>query len=130
GQRPDLEEELLRPALLTAVALTPTGRVSVLLSNGSNLEAQVAKFSAPITLDAKGNPLKDSGRELALLKIQDGAYPALSITNKEPKVGDELHILGFPGVVRDHELLSRSALKEASATKGQVSGFNTDAIGQ
>jgi rhodanese-related sulfurtransferase len=33
-------------------------------------------------------------------------------------------------VVRDHELLSRSALKEASATKGQVSGFNTDTIGQ
>jgi S1-C subfamily serine protease/rhodanese-related sulfurtransferase len=130
GQRPDLEEELLRAIPLTAVTLTTTGRVSVLLSNGANLEAQVEKFSAPITLDAKGNPLKDSGRDLALLKIQDGTYPALSITNKEPKVGDDVHILGFPGVVRDHELLSRSALKEASATKGQVSGFNTDAIGQ
>jgi S1-C subfamily serine protease/rhodanese-related sulfurtransferase len=130
GQRPDVEEELLRAIPLAAVTLTTTGRVSVLLSNGTNLEAQVAKFSAPITLDAKGNPLKDSGRDLALLKIQDRAYPALSITDKEPKVGDDLHILGFPGVVRDHELLSRSALKEASATKGQISGFNTDAIGQ
>ena len=130
GQRPDLEEDLLRAIPLAAVTLKTTGRVSVLLSNGANLEAQVARFSAPITLDAKGNPFKDSGRDLALLKIQDGAYPALSITNKEPKVGDDLHILGFPGVVRDHELLSRSALKEASATKGQVSGFNTDAIGQ
>jgi S1-C subfamily serine protease/rhodanese-related sulfurtransferase len=130
GLRPDLEEELLRAIPLATVTLTTTGRVSVLLSNGANLEAQVTKFSAPITLDAKGNPLKDSGRDLALLKIRDGAYPALSITDKEPKVGDELHILGFPGVVRDHELLSRSALKEASATKGQVSGFNTDAIGQ
>src|SRR5215831_15217741 len=130
GQRPDLEEELLRAIPLAAVTLTTTGRVSVLLSNGANLEAQVAKFSAPITLDAAGNPLKDSGRDLALLRIQDGAYPALSITDREPKVGDDLHILGFPGVVRDHELLSRSALKEASATKGQVSGFNTDKIGQ
>jgi len=130
GQRPDLEEEMLRAIPLAAVKLTPTARVSVLLSNGANLEAQVAKFSAPITLDAKGNPLKDSGRDLALLKIQAGAYPALSITDKEPKVGDEIHVLGFPGVVRDHELLSRSALKEASTTKGQVSGFNTDAIGQ
>jgi len=130
GQRPDLEEELLRAIPLAAVTLATMGRVSVLLSNGANLEARVAKFSAPITLDATGNPLKDSGRDLALLKIQDGVYPALSITNKEPKVGDDLHILGFPGVVRDHELLSRSALKEASATKGQVSGFNTDAIGQ
>src|SRR5215475_8198196 len=130
GQRPDLEEELLRAIPIANVKLTPTVRVGVLLSNGMNLDAQVVKFSAPITLDAKGNPLKDSGRDLALLKIQDGAYPALSITNKEPKLGNELHILGFPGVVRDHELLSRSALKEASATKGQVSGFNTDAIGQ
>ncbi len=130
GQRPDLEEEMLRAIPLATVTLTPTARVSVLLSNGANLEAQVAKFSAPITLDAKGNPLKDSGRDLALLKIQDGAYPALSITDKEPKLGDEIYILGFPGVVRDHELLSRTALKEASATKGQVSGFNTDAIGQ
>lgn len=130
GQRPDLEEELLRAVHLATVKLTPTGRVSVLLSNGANLEAQVAKFSAPIPLDAKGNPLKDSGRDLALLKIQDGAYPALLITGKEPKVGDELRILGFPGVVRDHELLSRNALKEAPAPKGEVSGFNTDAIGQ
>ena len=130
GQRPDIEEELLRAIPIAGVKLTPTGRVSVLLSNGANLEARVAKFSAPITLDAKGTPLKDSGRDLALLKIEDGAYPVLSITDKQPKLGDDLHILGFPGVVRDHELLSRTALKEASATKGQVSGFNTDAIGQ
>jgi S1-C subfamily serine protease/rhodanese-related sulfurtransferase len=130
GERPDLEEELLRAIPIAAVKLTPTGRVRVLLSNGADLEAQVAKFSAPITLDLKGAPLKDSGRDLALLKVQDGAYPVLSITDKEPKLGDNLHILGFPGVVRDHELLSRTALNEASATKGQVSGFNTDAIGQ
>ena len=130
GQRPDLEEELLRAIPLSAVTLTPTARVSVRLSNGANLEAQVAKFSAPITLDTQGNPLKDSGRDLALLKIQDGAYPALSISDKVPKVGDELRILGFPGVVRNHELLDQSALKEASATKGEVSGFNTDKLGQ
>ena len=130
GQRPDLEEQLLRAIPITAVKLTPTGRVSVLLSNGADLEAQVAKFSAPITLDAKGNPLKDSGRDLALLKVPDGTYPVMSISDMEPKLGDGLHILGFPGVVRDHELLSRTALKEASATNGQVSGFNTDAIGQ
>lgn len=129
-ERPDLQEELLRTIPIAAVKLAPTGRVSVLLSNGANLEAQVAKFSAPITLDARGNALRDSGRDLALLKVQDGAYPALSITDKAPKVGDDLHILGFPGVVRDHQLLSQTALKEASATKGQVSGFNTDKIGQ
>jgi hypothetical protein len=71
GQRPDLEEELLRAVPLVAVTLTTTGQVNVLLSNGENLDAQVVKFSAPITFDAKGNPLKDSGRDLALLKIRE-----------------------------------------------------------
>ena len=84
GQRPDLEEEMLRAIPLATVTLTPTARVSVLLSNGANLEAQVAKFSAPITLDAKGNPLKDSGRDLALLKIQDGAYPSCRSRTRSP----------------------------------------------
>src|SRR5262249_4977582 len=97
GQRPDLEEDLLRAVPLTSVTLlAPTGRVTVLLSNGAKLEAQVTKFSAPITLDAKGNPLKDSGRDLALLKVQDGAYPALSISDKVPKIGDDVRILGYP----------------------------------
>ena len=130
GERPDLEEERRRAIPLAAVKLTPTGRVIVLLSNSANLEAQVVKFSAPMTLDAKGNPLPDSGRDLALLKIQAGVYPALAITEKDPKLGDSVHILGFPGVVRNHELLSRSAQAEASVTNGQVSGFNKDALGQ
>jgi len=130
GQRPDLEEELLRAIPIGSVKLTPTVRVGVLLSNGMNLDAQVVKFSAPITLDAKGNPLKDSGRDLALLKIQDGSYPALSISDKVPKIGDDVRIIGFPGVVRDHELIKQSALKEASATKGEISGFNTDKLDQ
>ena len=70
GQRPDLEEELLRAVPLGAVTLTTTARVSVLLSNGANLDAQVVKFSAPITLDAQNKPLKDSGRDLALLQVE------------------------------------------------------------
>src|SRR5262245_25128094 len=65
GERPELEEQLLRAIPTASVSLAPTSRVSVLLSNGANLEAQVAKFSAPITLDANGNPLKESVRHRA-----------------------------------------------------------------
>src|SRR5262249_50944017 len=107
GQRLDLEDDIRRKIPLTAVNLKPAGRVRVLLSNGTNLDAQVAKFSAPMTLDAKGNPLPDSGRDLALLKVSAGVYPALSITTEDPKLGDSVYILGFPGVVRNHELLRR-----------------------
>jgi len=130
GQRPDIEDDLRRSVPLTAAKLTASRQVRVLLSNGADLEAKVVKFSAPMTLDAKGNPLPDSGRDLALLQIQTGQYPALAVTDQEPKIGDWVHILGFPGVVRNHELLNRSAQTEASVTTGQVSGFKKDAIGQ
>src|SRR5262249_21871721 len=122
--------EIRRVVPLSTASLTTTRRVRVLLSNGAALDAKVVKFSAPMTLDAKGNPLRDSGRDLALLQVAAGAYPALSLTDREPKLGDSVYILGFPGVVRNHELLSRSAQAEATVTNGQVSGFNKDAVGQ
>jgi rhodanese-related sulfurtransferase len=46
------------------------------------------------------------------------------------KIGDPVHILGFPGVVLSHELLSQSVSLEASVTNGAVSGFKQDTIGQ
>jgi len=130
GQRPELEEEIRRAIPPAAAKLTTTRHVRVLLSNGADLDARVVKFSAPITLDATGKPLPDSGRDLALLRIAEGAYPALALTDRAPKVGDSVHILGYPIVVLEHELLSRSARTEATVTNGQVSGFNADALGQ
>jgi hypothetical protein len=46
------------------------------------------------------------------------------------KIGDRLHILGFPGVVLSHELLNASAKVEASVTNGAVSGFKQDVANQ
>src|SRR6185436_14101088 len=72
----------------------------------------------------------DSGRDLALLRVKDGVYPALALAARDTQIGDAVHILGFPGVVLSHELLSRTATIEASVTNGAVSGFQVDAIGQ
>lgn len=130
GERPDIEDEIRRSVSLSAAKLTPTPQVTVLLSNGNKLVAQVVKFSAPLLLDASGEPLPDSGRDLALLRIQAGVYPALPMIDRDPNLGDPVHILGFPGVVLTHELLSKSARLEASVTNGEVSGFKQDAIGQ
>jgi S1-C subfamily serine protease/rhodanese-related sulfurtransferase len=129
-QKPEIEEQIRRAIPLTAARLTTTAQITVLLSNGARREAAVVKFSPPITLDAKGQPLPDSGRDLALLRIQRGAYPALSLSERDPNLGDSVHILGYPGVVLNHELLDPSAQREATVTNGQVSGFNKDAIGQ
>jgi S1-C subfamily serine protease/rhodanese-related sulfurtransferase len=133
GERPDLEERIRQEATERALAsaqVTPQPQISVMLSNGVKLMAEVKKFSAPVLLDRNGRPVSDSGRDLALLRVKDGVYPTLSIADSAAKLGDPVHILGFPGVVLSHELLSQSVAREASFTNGSVSGFDVDAIGQ
>jgi rhodanese-related sulfurtransferase len=133
GQRPDVEERLRRVATdrgLATAKLKTTASITVMLSSGVKLPAEVKKFSPPLGLDALGQPLKDSGRDLALLRVRDGVYPALALTTRDTKIGDPVHILGFPAVVIAHELLRRDVTPEASVTNGAVSGFKPDAIGQ
>ncbi len=133
GQRPEVEDRLRRQITDRAMAglrFTPEPRITVTLSNGVTLPAAVQKFSPPLLLDAAGRPVRDSGRDLALLKVADGVYPALALSTRTPQIGDPLHILGFPGVVLTHELLNQSVSIEASVTNGAVSGFKQDAIGQ
>src|SRR2546426_109513 len=101
-----------------------------MLSNGTKLTAEVRKFSPPVLLDNDNRPLPDSGRDLALLRVRDGVYPAITLATRDSQIGDPVHILGFPGVVLSHELLNKSAALEASVTNGAVSGFKQDQIGQ
>jgi CRP/FNR family transcriptional regulator, cyclic AMP receptor protein len=133
GMQPALEDQLRRRFTDRAMArmqFTPQPSLTVLLSNGIALPAEVKKFSAPALLDANGRPTADSGRDLALLRVRDGIYPALAISSRDAKIGDTVHIIGFPGVVLSHELLNQSATLEASVTNGAVSGFKVDQIGQ
>ena len=133
GQRPDVEEQIRRQAsdlALASAKVVPQPQVTVLLSNGTKLRVEIKKFSPPLLLDNSGRPLKDSGRDLALLRVKDGVYPAIGLATREGQIGDPVHILGFPGVVLTHELLNQSVTLEASVTNGAVSGFKQDAIGQ
>ena len=135
GQRPDVEETIRRQVTDRANAsmkIQTSPSITVLLSNGTKLPAEVKKFSPPIGLDAAGMPLPapQSGRDLALLRVKDGVYPALTVSMREVQIGDSVHILGFPGVILSHELLNKSVSMEASVTNGAVSGFKQDAIGQ
>src|SRR2546430_1253079 len=56
--------------------------------------------------------------------------PAIRVGDRDARIGDPVHIIGFPGVVLSHELLNKSATLEASVTNGAVSGYKQDAIGQ
>src|SRR5213080_1893649 len=133
GPRPEVEEQIRRQASdvgLATAKVAPVPKITVMLSNGTKLTAEVKKFSPPLLLDNNNRPLPDSGRDLALLRVKDGVYPAIALAKRDSQIGDPVHILGFPGVVLSHELLNKSAALEASVTNGAVSGFKQDQIGQ
>lgn len=120
----DLSNQALAAAGAGAtIKLDPS--ISVILSNGMRLNATVAKYSPPVAGEGM------SGRDLALLKLEAADMPALTLgDSSNAKIGDQIHILGFPGVVLGHELLNASAKVEASVTNGAISGFKQDITNQ
>jgi rhodanese-related sulfurtransferase len=132
GQRPDLEDQLRRAAMGPAVRsakveLKPS--LFVLLANGFRLPAKVEKYSPPVSLERGAGVM--SGRDLALLSVEASEMPAFKLgESRNLKIGDQIHILGFPGVVLTHELLNSTAKVEASVTNGAVSGFKQDVQNQ
>ena len=123
GDRPELEDALAREAVAATpadkVTLDPT--VSVILQNGKRLAGRIAKYSAPGGGDAM------SGRDLALLRVEATDMPTLPLGDSSTvKIGDKIAVIGFPGVVMSHELLSATAKAQASVTHGAVSGFKQD----
>jgi rhodanese-related sulfurtransferase len=119
-------EEAAKRKLLDAVL--PTAKVNLqpqifVVTAKGRLKAEVKKYSPPVS--------EMSAKDLALLKVDGDSFPVLPLADSRGvQVGDPVHILGFPGVVLSHELLSRTATIEASVTNGAVSGFQVDAIGQ
>ena len=127
GDRPDVEDGLAREAVGSTpadkVTLEPT--VSVILQNGMRLGGRIAKFNAPGGGDAM------SGRDLALLRVEASDMPTLQLGDSSTvNIGDKLSIIGFPGVVMSHELLSASAKAQASVTQGAVSAYKQDRANQ
>src|SRR5213078_2606030 len=99
--------------------------ISVLIANGVRMPAIVVKYSPPVAGEAM------SGQDLALLKLEAADMPALPLADSaQARIGDRLHIIGFPGVVLSHELLNASAKMEASVTGGAISGFKQDRANQ
>lgn len=125
GERPDAEDAVKRRVLdnvLPTVKVTITPQISVKLSSGTRLKAEVRKYSPP----ASTEPNVPSASDLALLKVPDGNYPMLALADSTVQIGDPIRILGFPGVVLSHELLNQSASVDASVTNGAVSGLKQD----
>lgn len=112
-----------RPARSARTTISPS--ISVVLPNGKRLAARVEKYTAP----GAGSGM--SGRDLALLRVDAKDLPTLPMgDSSRAKIGDRVHIIGFPTVVMSHELLNSSARVDASVTSGTISGFKEDVNGQ
>ena len=99
--------------------------IFILMANGFRLVAKVEKYSPPVSTQTGAGVM--SGRDLALLAVEASEMPAFKLADsKNVKIGDPIHILGFPGVVLSHELLNASAKVEASVTNGAISSFKQD----
>src|SRR5437667_4494451 len=91
GQNPGREDQIRRDASDRALAgakVTATPKLTVQLSNGVKLPAEVKKFSAPLLITSAGLPAPDSGRDLALLRVPEGTYPALPVAPHSARIGD------------------------------------------
>ena len=128
GDRPDVEDEITRQVLVSALPSARTvlqPSISVILPNGARLAAKVVKYSPPVAGAAM------AGRDLALLHLEASDMPSLALgDSSRTRIGDTLHIIGFPDVVMTHELLNASAKIEATITNGAVSGFQEDVARQ
>jgi len=130
GERPDREEAIKRRLLdsvLPTAKVKLVRKVTVKISSGIALQAQVKKYTPPVS----NQPGAMSGRDLALIKVEGDNYPVLPLAEaRSARVGDPIHILGFPGVVLSHELLNQAVAREASVTQGAISGFQEDVAKQ
>lgn len=135
-----------RAQRIRALAAAPENRrglalertLEVHLSNGKSYPAEVRFYSPPAyvvlgtTTDPSGSRRKEHGRDVAILKIEDTELPVVRLArhSTDLHLGQALFVIGFPGVVASHELLSRSTQYEPSITVGRVSGFKQDIGGQ
>ena len=135
-----------RKERLRAIAADPANRgqirllkqLQVHLSTGKVYPASVKVYSPAIkpetaspnqTASEGGKPLAGrSGQDVAILKIDERDLPTLRLaTNVSAlKLGEQIFIIGYPGVVLNHDFLSRKSQLEASVTVGRVSGFKID----
>jgi S1-C subfamily serine protease len=141
AERGSLLERLMATAAKDAT-VTVRKAVTVFLAGGRSLPAEVKIYSGPIVpapteqeearaaaMGRMGGAPK-GGRDVAVLKVAAAGLPVVRLGDSDRvRVGDPVLILGFPGVVLQHELLSRATRTEASVTSGEISALRKDAAG-
>lgn len=97
-------------------------KIMVILSRESPSGTPVAvTYDAQILRKGRSMP----GKDIAILKISDAKrFPSLKFSmEKEPPVGAEVYVYGFPNPVNTNEFLSDQTITEPTLTRGILSGW-------
>ena len=123
GERPGIEDGIVRRLAADAAPsarVQPEVSATVVLASGAQLPAAV-----------RYSPEPSRGMHVAVLKVDARAMPTLPLAGSSPpRLGDRVHVVGFPTVLQSHELLGTAMRAEASITTGAVSGFGQDVAGR
>jgi S1-C subfamily serine protease len=105
--------------------------VQVAFQDGKTLEATVLASNPPVL---QAQPETGSARgvpdDVAILKVERRDLVAARLGQVPAQIGDQLFVIGFPGVVLTHEMLSTRSRVAPSVTLGRVSGFKLDLADQ
>jgi len=113
--------------------ITLAKQLQVHLSTGRMYAAQVKAYSPALNPEggegvAGTGEAMPSGQDVAILKIEARDLPVVRLADRSAglKIGEQLFVIGYPGVVLNHDFLSRRSRLESSVTVGRVSGFKFD----
>jgi S1-C subfamily serine protease len=113
-------------------------KLQVHLSTGKIYAAEVKAYSPTLNPNAPpagkvvagggAGAMEQSGKDMAILKIEANDLPTVRLAANSTglNLGEQLFIIGYPGVVLNNDFLSRKSALEASVTVGRVSGFKID----
>jgi S1-C subfamily serine protease len=103
-------------------------QVRVTFQDGKALAAKVLASQPPALRapQAKGAVSAAPPGDVAILKVDRRNLVAVPLGRAPVQIGDQVFVIGFPGVVLQHELLSARSRLAPSVTIGRVSGFKFD----
>jgi len=103
-------------------------QIEVLFQDGQVVAANVLASRPPVFQPPPAGtaPGANPPGDVAILKVDRRDLVAAPLGRIPVQIGDQVFVVGYPGVVLDHELLSPRSRQAPSVTLGRVSGFKLD----
>jgi S1-C subfamily serine protease/rhodanese-related sulfurtransferase len=136
AEQKDRAAEELLPSVGPSASIDLRKTLTVVLASRETFTAEVKAYSPSLSerpgkrATSAGGSAAESGKDVAILKIDARNLPTIALGDSDRvRLGQAVHLLGYPGVVMYHDLLDKRSAVEASITSGRISSVRTDARG-